>query len=90
MRRCWRKIEDFIEGFNKPTYRGMRINGVRVQTWSSQHGMSGLGMRGPMQSGSNNEPEGYEFFVCSSSVIWSVKRAHQVQWKARSKKSKRS
>jgi hypothetical protein len=36
------EIEDFIEGFNKPTYRGMRINGVRVATWSSQRGMSGL------------------------------------------------
>jgi len=29
------EIEDFIEGFNHPTYRGMRINGVRVATWSS-------------------------------------------------------
>ena len=36
------EIEDFIEGFNQPTYRGMRINGVRVHTWSSQHGWSGL------------------------------------------------
>ena len=36
------EIEDFIEGCNQPTYRGMRINGVRVQTWSSQRGMSGL------------------------------------------------
>jgi hypothetical protein len=32
-------IEDFLEG---PTYRGVRINGVRVQTLSSQRGMSGL------------------------------------------------
>jgi hypothetical protein len=24
------EIEDFIEGFNQPTYRGMRIDGVRV------------------------------------------------------------
>ena len=31
----------FIEGFNQPTYRGMRINGVRVATWSSSHGWSG-------------------------------------------------
>jgi hypothetical protein len=23
------EIEDFIEGFNQPTFRGMRINGVR-------------------------------------------------------------
>jgi hypothetical protein len=36
------EIEDFIEGFNQPTYRGERINGVRVPVWSSQHGMSGL------------------------------------------------
>jgi hypothetical protein len=36
------EIEDFIEGFHQPTYRGMRINGVRVATWSSQHGWSGL------------------------------------------------
>jgi hypothetical protein len=36
------EIEDFLEGFNQPTYRGMRINGVRVQTWSSQRGMSGI------------------------------------------------
>jgi hypothetical protein len=35
-------IEDFIEGSNQPTYRGMRINGVRVATWSSQPGWSGL------------------------------------------------
>jgi hypothetical protein len=37
------EIEDFIEGFNQPTYRGMRINGQRVATWSSQHGWSGDG-----------------------------------------------
>jgi hypothetical protein len=36
------EIEDFIEGFNQPTYRGMRVNGVRVATWSSQHGWSGM------------------------------------------------
>jgi hypothetical protein len=35
------EIQDFIEGFNQPTYRGMRINGVRVATWSSEHGWSG-------------------------------------------------
>jgi hypothetical protein len=34
------EIEDFIEGFNQPTYRGMRINGVHPATWSSQHGWS--------------------------------------------------
>jgi hypothetical protein len=37
------EIEDFLEGFNLPTYRGMRVNGVRVATWSSQHGWSGDG-----------------------------------------------
>jgi hypothetical protein len=37
------EIEDFIEGFNQPTYRGMRVNGQRVATWSSQHGWSGDG-----------------------------------------------
>jgi hypothetical protein len=36
------EIEDFLEGFKQPTWRGMRINGVRVQTWSSQHGWSGM------------------------------------------------
>jgi hypothetical protein len=35
------EIEDFLEGFNQPTYRGMRTNGVRVATWSSEHGWSG-------------------------------------------------
>ena len=34
------EIEDFLEGFNQPTYRAMRVNGVRVATWSSQHGWS--------------------------------------------------
>jgi hypothetical protein len=37
------EIEDFIEAFNQPTYRGMRINGQRIATWSSQHGWSGDG-----------------------------------------------
>ena len=36
------EIEDFLEGFNQPTYRGMRVNGVRVHTWSSRNGWSGL------------------------------------------------
>ena len=36
------EIEDFLEGFNQPTYRGMWINGVRVHTWSSEHGWSGM------------------------------------------------
>ena len=46
------EIEDFLEGFNQPTYRGMRINGVRVATWSSQH-VWGPGTVGRMRSGSN-------------------------------------
>jgi hypothetical protein len=36
------EIEDFIECFNKPTYRGMRINGRRVAVWSSRNGWSGM------------------------------------------------
>jgi hypothetical protein len=35
------EIEDFIEGFNQPTFRGMRINGQRIATWSSKDGWSG-------------------------------------------------
>jgi hypothetical protein len=35
------EIEDFIEGFNQLTYRGMRVNGQRVATWSSRDGWSG-------------------------------------------------
>jgi hypothetical protein len=36
------EIEDYLRGFNRPTYRGMRINGVRVSVWWSQHRWSGL------------------------------------------------
>jgi hypothetical protein len=36
------EIEDSLEGFNQPTYRGMRVNGVRVVTWRSQRGRRGL------------------------------------------------
>jgi hypothetical protein len=35
------EIEDFIEGVSQPTYRGKRINGQRVATWSSRDGWSG-------------------------------------------------
>ena len=35
------EIEDFLEGFNQPTWRGTRINGVWVATWSSRDGWSG-------------------------------------------------
>jgi hypothetical protein len=34
------EIEDFLEGFNQPTYRGMRVNGQRIATWSSDQGWS--------------------------------------------------
>jgi hypothetical protein len=27
------EIEDFLEGFNQPTYRGMRVDGQRIPTW---------------------------------------------------------
>jgi hypothetical protein len=37
------EIEDFLGGFNQPTYRGMRVNGQRIATWSSEHGWSGDG-----------------------------------------------
>jgi hypothetical protein len=36
------EIEDFLERLYQPTYRGNRVNGERVPTWSSQHGWSGL------------------------------------------------
>ena len=36
------EIEDLLEGFKQPTFRGMRINGERVPVWSSQNGWSGL------------------------------------------------
>jgi len=36
------EIDDFLKGFNQPTYRCMRVNGVGVQTWSRQHDWSGL------------------------------------------------
>jgi hypothetical protein len=48
------EIEDFLEGFNQPTYRGMRVDAVRVATWSSRDG--GLGTAGQMPSGSIDPP----------------------------------
>ena len=51
------EIEDFLEGFNQPTYRGMRVNGVRVATWSSRDGWSGI--RGQMRSGFNSRRLGF-------------------------------
>jgi hypothetical protein len=35
------EIEHFTEGFNQPTFRGIRVDGQRVATWSSQHWWSG-------------------------------------------------
>ena len=37
------ETEEFLEGYSQPTYQGMRVNGVRVATWSSQHAWSGDG-----------------------------------------------
>jgi hypothetical protein len=39
------EIEDFLEGFNQPTWRGVRVNGERVPVWSSRNGWSGLWRR---------------------------------------------
>ena len=40
------EIEDFLEGFNQPTYRGMRINGVRVATCRAS--TAGVGCKSPL------------------------------------------
>jgi hypothetical protein len=40
------EIEDFSEGVNQPTYRGMRINGQRSQRGHSSTG--GLATAGPI------------------------------------------
>jgi hypothetical protein len=45
------EIEDFIEDFNQPTYRGMRINGVRVATGHQTTG--GPAIAGPRPIGVN-------------------------------------
>jgi hypothetical protein len=42
MRDAEMEEEDFLEGFNQPTYRGMRIDGQRVPVWSSRNGWSGM------------------------------------------------
>src|ERR1700731_4381627 len=44
------EIEDFLEGFNQPTYRGMRINGQRVAKPGHPE-MGGPGTACPMPSG---------------------------------------
>jgi hypothetical protein len=46
------EIEDFIEGFNQPTYRGMWINRQRVATCHPSTG--GQGIAGLMRIGFNN------------------------------------
>ena len=44
------EIEDFLEGFNQPTYRGMRING---SGWLRGHpSKGGPGIRDRMRRGS--------------------------------------
>jgi hypothetical protein len=52
------EIEDFLEGFNQPTYRGMQVGGVRVATWSPSTG--GWGIRGRTRNGFN---ESYRILV---------------------------
>jgi hypothetical protein len=46
------EIEDFIEGFNQPTYRGMRVNGVGSGSLPGHSEMGGPGIAGRMRSGS--------------------------------------
>jgi hypothetical protein len=46
------EIEDFLEGFNQPTYRGMRVNG-QPGSPPGHPGMDGLGMGGLRLSGSS-------------------------------------
>jgi hypothetical protein len=43
------EIEDFIEGFNQPTYHGMRVNGQRIATCHPS--TDGQAIAGPMRSG---------------------------------------
>jgi len=45
------EIEDFLEGFNQPTYRGMRIN--RVRSLPGHPEMGGQEIAGRRRSGSN-------------------------------------
>ena len=35
------EIEDFVEGFKQPAYRGMRVDGQRVSVWLNQCDWSG-------------------------------------------------
>jgi hypothetical protein len=48
------EIEDFLEGFNQPTYRGMRVNGQRVATGPPSTG--GPGIAAWMRSGYSEPP----------------------------------
>jgi hypothetical protein len=44
------EIEDFLEGFNQPTHRGIRV-GRQVSVWSSQHGWSGFKPKSLLRAG---------------------------------------
>ena len=54
------EIEDFLEGFKQPTYRGMRINGVRVATCGHPR-TGGQGTAGLMPSGRASAHSGIGF-----------------------------
>jgi hypothetical protein len=49
------EIEDFLEGFKQPTYRGMRVVRIRVATWGRARS-AGAGCRGP-RGGLDGVPE---------------------------------
>jgi hypothetical protein len=56
------EIEDFLDGVNQPTYRGMRINSQRIATWSSEHGWSGDSR--PDAEWIHNEPSSSRMRLC--------------------------
>jgi hypothetical protein len=58
------EIEDFLEGFNQPTYRGIRVNGVRVAVWS------GVEWAGPA---SDDRSSWHPSFVINWRRAWQVK-----------------
>jgi hypothetical protein len=53
------EIEDFLEGFNQPTYRGMRVNGQRGSL-AGHSSTGGPGIRGRTRNGFN---ESYRILV---------------------------
>jgi hypothetical protein len=57
------EIEDFLEGFNQPTYRGMRVDGVRVQ-WRRCSGPGHLHPRGSAGSAKRLDRH-----LCQSRII---------------------